>query len=206
MDAGQIGELWFLYSVFHKSLEKEASLRLTTELTSRGGHVLAMLCHAKILLLELSDGRRFTVESSANLRSCGSVEQFFMVNDAELYEFHSGWINSLFDKAAHDARTTDHLDPTAVAKWQEIAPTLDITLPGTADALSAYCVSYSRWRAAEVQVAALGLIVKSPAGFPTEIHFSAWSSDAIVSQGACAVALLGQGMEKPGQFLEPSPA
>jgi P27 family predicted phage terminase small subunit len=62
----------------------------------------------------------------------------------------------------------EHLDPTAISKWQEIAPTLDVTHPGTADALAAYCVAYSRWTQAEAQVATLGLIVKSPVGFPTE--------------------------------------
>ena len=62
----------------------------------------------------------------------------------------------------------EHLDAQARDKWQELAPTLDVTQPGTADALQAYCTSYSRWQAAEAQVAALGLIVKSPAGFPTE--------------------------------------
>jgi P27 family predicted phage terminase small subunit len=62
----------------------------------------------------------------------------------------------------------EHLDTVAVAKWQEIAPTLSVELPGIADALAAYCVSYSRWMQAEAQVSTLGLIVKSPAGFPAE--------------------------------------
>ena len=59
----------------------------------------------------------------------------------------------------------EHLDPAAVAKWHELAPTLDTTQPGVADALAAYCVAYSRWTQAEQQVGLLGLVVKSPAGF-----------------------------------------
>ncbi len=62
----------------------------------------------------------------------------------------------------------DHLGTAAVAKWAEIVPTLGTTDPGTADALAAYCVAYSRWVEAERQVAALGLVVKSPAGFPVD--------------------------------------
>jgi P27 family predicted phage terminase small subunit len=65
-------------------------------------------------------------------------------------------------------RPPQHLDGQAKAKWRELAPTLDVTLPGVADALGAYCVAYSRWTQAEAQVAALGLVVKSPAGFPVE--------------------------------------
>jgi P27 family predicted phage terminase small subunit len=61
-----------------------------------------------------------------------------------------------------------HLDKQARAKWKHLAPTLDVTLPGIADALGAYCMAWSRWVAAEQQVAALGLVVKSPAGFPVE--------------------------------------
>ena len=59
----------------------------------------------------------------------------------------------------------EHLDPVAIAKWQELAPTLDVTQPGTADALTAYCSAWSRWTAAEAQVSTLGAVVKSPAGF-----------------------------------------
>jgi P27 family predicted phage terminase small subunit len=58
-----------------------------------------------------------------------------------------------------------HLDDQARAKWQEIAPTLDTTQPGVADALIAYAVAYSQWIAAQAKVAELGPVVKSAAGF-----------------------------------------
>jgi P27 family predicted phage terminase small subunit len=61
-----------------------------------------------------------------------------------------------------------HLDEAARSKWQQLAATLATSSPGVADALAAYCVAYSRWTAAEAQVAALGLLTKSPAGFPVE--------------------------------------
>jgi P27 family predicted phage terminase small subunit len=92
--------------------------------------------------------------------------------------------------------TPEHLDTVARAKWQEIASTLDTTQPGVADALAAYCVAYSRWTAAEQQVAALGLITRSPAGFPVEnpylgvvkralIEMHRWGKElGIVTRGA----------------------
>lgn len=57
-----------------------------------------MLTHAKILLMELTDGRGFTVESSANLRSCSSIEQITMTHDAELLAFHRQWITDIMEK------------------------------------------------------------------------------------------------------------
>ena len=53
------------------------------ELTTRGPRVVAMLTHAKVVLIETTDGRDFVVESSANLRSCSSIEQITVTHDAE---------------------------------------------------------------------------------------------------------------------------
>lgn len=44
------------------------------ELVRRGHRCVAVRSHAKILLFEMSDGRSFAWESSANLRSCKNVE------------------------------------------------------------------------------------------------------------------------------------
>ena len=58
-----------------------------------------MLTHAKVLLIELTDGRSFTVESSANLRSCSSIEQITMTQDAALTTFHRTWIDEILTEA-----------------------------------------------------------------------------------------------------------
>jgi hypothetical protein len=97
LDRGQIGKVDFLYSVYFKSNEKELCLRLTHDLTSRGHRVVAMLTHAKILLIELTDGRAYSVESSANLRSCASIEQITMTHDRALFDFHRGWISNIME-------------------------------------------------------------------------------------------------------------
>jgi hypothetical protein len=99
LDAGTIGRLTFLYSVYFRSNEKETCHRLHEELTSRGQHVLAMRTHAKLMLLELTDGRCLVNETSANLRSCRNVEQLTLTHDRTLLEFHRQWLDSLFDKA-----------------------------------------------------------------------------------------------------------
>jgi hypothetical protein len=35
------------------------------------------------------------VESSANLRSCSSIEQIMLTSDADLFDFHHTWIDEL---------------------------------------------------------------------------------------------------------------
>ena len=92
--ARQIEKVDFLYSVYFKSNEKESCQRLTHELTRRGHRVVAMLTHAKILLSKSTDGRSYVVESSANLRSCASIEQIAMTNRG-LVRFHRTWLDEI---------------------------------------------------------------------------------------------------------------
>ena len=68
-------------------------------------------------------------------------------------------------------RPPTHLDAVAAAKWKELCKLVDVVQPGTADALAAYCVAFSRWVTAEGEVAKLGLIVKSSTGTPVENPF-----------------------------------
>ncbi len=97
LDSGQIGAVDFAYSCYFKSNEKENCQRLTHELTSRGHRVFSGLIHAKILLIELTDGRAYSVESSANRRSCASIEQITMTHDRALFDFHRGWITNILE-------------------------------------------------------------------------------------------------------------
>lgn len=99
LDSGQVRSVDFLYSIYFKSNEKENCQRLAHELTTRGHRVFSGLIHAKILLIELTDGRAYTVESSANLRSCASIEQVTMFADRALFAFHREWLDSLFTEA-----------------------------------------------------------------------------------------------------------
>jgi hypothetical protein len=100
LDAGQIGKVDFAYSIYFKSNNKADCQRLADELGARDGcRIFAGLVHAKLLLLSMSDGRAFVVESSANLRSCSSIEQFAIFHDPELLRFHRTWLDSLFTGA-----------------------------------------------------------------------------------------------------------
>lgn len=98
-DSGQVAHIDFLYSIYFKSNEKDNCERLAYELTTRGCRVFAGLIHAKILLMELDDGRALVAEASANLRSCSSVEQITLTHDRALLEFHSQWVETVLAKA-----------------------------------------------------------------------------------------------------------
>ena len=63
-------------------------------------------------------------------------------------------------------KTPKHLDTVAAEKWKELAGQVDVSQPGTADALTAYCVAWSEWKGARAKVDELGTVVLSPAGFP----------------------------------------
>lgn len=61
----------------------------------RGGRLEFTRNHAKIILVDGGPGHRYVVESSANLRSCVSLEQFQINNDAGLFRFHRRWISAM---------------------------------------------------------------------------------------------------------------
>jgi hypothetical protein len=55
--------------------------------------------HTKIILARIA-GKAYVVESSANLRSCANLEQFCLCQSQALFEFHQGWIETVWQTAA----------------------------------------------------------------------------------------------------------
>ncbi len=100
LDTGQVERLDFVFSVYFRSLEKENCERLTVELGRRGARIVALLQHSKILVIETTDGHSYVAESSANLRSCASLEQTTIFADVDLAAFHKAWIDELFTKGS----------------------------------------------------------------------------------------------------------
>jgi hypothetical protein len=54
--------------------------------------------HTKLILAAIG-GKRFVVESSANLRSCANLEQFTMTQSKKLWAFHNNWLNTVWPTA-----------------------------------------------------------------------------------------------------------
>ena len=107
-------------SKYFARLEKSSFEFLKNEITTRGGRVNWGKTHAKLILLEMSDGRFFTVDGSANLRSCSSIEQINITQDRELLLFHRSWLEEILTanheqknetpKGAHIATNADAAD------------------------------------------------------------------------------------------------
>lgn len=108
MDQGKIGHVSLVCSHYFAKAEKASFAHLQAEIGGRGGRVAALRTHAKLILMEISDGRHFTIEGSGNLRSCRSIEQFCFTNDRDLLLFHRGWLD-------------DYVASCGKEKWGEIA-------------------------------------------------------------------------------------
>ena len=91
LDKGHIGTVALICSHYFKGADPDVYQQAERELLARGQRITATRTHAKILLLDTAAGR-FTVESSANLRSCKNIEQFALTHCPALYEFHREWI------------------------------------------------------------------------------------------------------------------
>lgn len=92
LDQGKIGTVLLVPSRYFSEVEKPLFAHTKDELEKRGSRVIPGYVHTKLILMEMSDGRCFTIEGSGNLRSCKSIEQFVMSCDRPLLEFHRGWI------------------------------------------------------------------------------------------------------------------
>lgn len=104
MDQGKIEAVTLICSHYFAKSEPQSFRFLCDEIHKRGGRVAGLRIHAKLMLMEISDGRCFTVEGSGNLRACSSIEQFVMTNDRELFEFHSRWMTELVERSETNGR------------------------------------------------------------------------------------------------------
>jgi len=99
-DRRKILAVAFICSVFFEDMTGKLYDALHYQLVKRKQRCIAVRSHAKVFLLQLSDGRHLTIESSANLRSCNNIEQFTLTNDRSLWEFHRNWMEELHAKNA----------------------------------------------------------------------------------------------------------
>jgi hypothetical protein len=95
IDAGKIRRVVFVCSCYFQKANPGEFELLRNGLAQRGHTVVATRSHAKILAMQLDDGRAIVTESSANLRSCRNIEQVCMTESPELFAFHRFWIDEV---------------------------------------------------------------------------------------------------------------
>lgn len=95
LDSGKVHSVVFVCSCYFQKANPDEFELLRAGLALRGHSVVATRSHAKILAMQLSDGRAVVAESSANLRSCRNIEQVCLTESPELFGFHRHWIDEV---------------------------------------------------------------------------------------------------------------
>jgi hypothetical protein len=96
LDAAAVRSLTLLASIFFRSHNGGLWEETQAEFRARGQRAACCHCHAKVSALAFTNGTRLSIEGSANLCGNGSGrEQFVMVNDASLCEWHTAWVTEL---------------------------------------------------------------------------------------------------------------
>jgi hypothetical protein len=106
LDAGAVRGLSLVASIFFRAHNGELWQTTLEEFHRRGQRAACTHSHAKVLTLAFASGERLSIEGSANLCGNGSArEQFAVVNDAGLHDWHAGWIDALL--ARHEKGGAD---------------------------------------------------------------------------------------------------
>jgi hypothetical protein len=104
LDSDQVGSLTLLASIFFRSHNGELWQTTLTEFRRRGHRAACCHSHAKVVSLSFASGERLAIEGSANLCGNGAGrEQFCLVNDAALADWHARWVSEAV--ARHEGAT-----------------------------------------------------------------------------------------------------
>src|SRR6266540_3238408 len=107
LDAGQVGSLTLLASIFFRSHNGSLWEETLEEFRSRKQRAACCHSHAKVVTLAFASGERLSIEGSANLCGNGSGrEQFALINDVGLHDFHATWIKATVSK--HEGDESNH--------------------------------------------------------------------------------------------------
>jgi hypothetical protein len=95
LDSGAVQSLTLLCSAFFRDHNHELWEGTLADFRGRGQRAAAARSHAKVVTLAAADGRRLSLEGSANLRTNSNREQLCLTDDAALHDWHAAWIDQL---------------------------------------------------------------------------------------------------------------
>jgi hypothetical protein len=99
LDSGAVGSLSLVASIFFRSHNGEPWERTLEEFRARKQRAACCHSHAKVCTLAFASGERLSIEGSANLCGNGSGrEQFALIHDSGLHDWHARWIEGLIAK------------------------------------------------------------------------------------------------------------
>jgi hypothetical protein len=102
--AGPVEAVTLLCSSFFRAnnrTEYQDAIRTAAGFPGRW-RLAAARSHAKVITADLVDGRKLTIEGSANLRTNSNREQLTVIMDEALHDWHAAWIDDLVAKHEHD--------------------------------------------------------------------------------------------------------
>ncbi len=104
LDAEAVGSLSLVASIFFRSHKGDLWAETLAEFRKRKQRAACCHSHAKVVTLAFAVGGKLSIEGSANLCGNGSGrEQFALVNDAGLHDWHARWISELVDRHEGEA-------------------------------------------------------------------------------------------------------
>src|SRR5947209_1092382 len=104
LDSGQVTSVTLLASLFFRSHNGELWAETLAEFRQRKQRAACCHSHAKVVSLAFASGGKMSIEGSANLCGNGSGrEQFALINDVGLHDWHSAWISDLVTRHEGEA-------------------------------------------------------------------------------------------------------
>lgn len=95
LDSGRVHQLSLICSTYFAEHDRDLYEETVQEFRKRGQRVAAPRSHAKVVTLAFSDGEKLVLEGSANLRTNSNREQFCLIHDAGLHDWHAAWMDKL---------------------------------------------------------------------------------------------------------------
>jgi len=92
LDSGTVKALDLIVSDYFRRMDPEIMAGTLRDVIARGGRVAAAKTHTKLATMELTDGRKYVIESSANLRGCRMSEFMVLTRDVGLHRFYDEWL------------------------------------------------------------------------------------------------------------------
>lgn len=93
-DAGTIRDMAMVVSAVFAEKDRDLWNYTLAEFANRGFRAQANRNHTKVITAELTDGRKYTIHGSLNMRRCHAYEQVHLVRCPALHDFYAEFLDT----------------------------------------------------------------------------------------------------------------
>jgi hypothetical protein len=104
LDSQAVGRMDLLASAFFRDHNRDLWQDTLDEFRQRHQRAAAARSHCKVITLACTDGRRFVLEGSANLRTNGNREQLALTQDVGLHDWYAAFIEGMVGQHEGESR------------------------------------------------------------------------------------------------------